>query len=386
MKVALLSDCYLPRLGGIEVQVHDLAARLRERGHEVSVFTATPGPQGERAGVVDRVDGVPVHRLALRLPFELPVNPLAPPEVRRRLPARRVRRRARAHGGGEPVRRGRRPGHDGHGAADGHDLALHARSAGARPAGGRVRRPLGRAGRGHERGLRGSRRPRCSASSARPGRCTVLPNGIDVARWAAAGGCARAARRRRRTGIRLVSAMRLAGRKRPLQLLRVVRRVRELAGAAVPLHLDVLGEGPQRGRLERYVARHGLEGVVSLPGRVAREELPRAVRRRGHLHRPRPAGVLRHRRPGGADGRAPGRRPGAAAASRSSCRTGSTGTSPPTTRRWRARVARLVARRRPARRAWPRTTGSTRRSSRGTHVVAGAEAEYERARSLAGVR
>jgi glycogen synthase len=26
VKVALLSDCYLPRLGGIEVQVHDLAA------------------------------------------------------------------------------------------------------------------------------------------------------------------------------------------------------------------------------------------------------------------------------------------------------------------------------------------------------------------------
>ena len=85
MKVALLSDCYLPRLGGIEVQVHDLAARLRDRGHEVTVFTATPGPHGERRGVVDQVDGVPVHRLALRLPFELPVNPFAPPELRRRL-------------------------------------------------------------------------------------------------------------------------------------------------------------------------------------------------------------------------------------------------------------------------------------------------------------
>ena len=32
MKVALLTDCYLPRLGGIEVQVHDLAARLRRAG------------------------------------------------------------------------------------------------------------------------------------------------------------------------------------------------------------------------------------------------------------------------------------------------------------------------------------------------------------------
>ena len=30
MKVALLSDWYLPRLGGIAGQVHDLAARLRD--------------------------------------------------------------------------------------------------------------------------------------------------------------------------------------------------------------------------------------------------------------------------------------------------------------------------------------------------------------------
>ena len=39
----MLTDCYLPRLGGIEVQVHDLSARLRAAGHEVEIFTATPG-------------------------------------------------------------------------------------------------------------------------------------------------------------------------------------------------------------------------------------------------------------------------------------------------------------------------------------------------------
>ena len=65
MKIALLSDCYLPRLGGIEVQVHDLAARLIDRGHEVVVLTATPGTHGERGGFVDDVDGVAVHRLSL---------------------------------------------------------------------------------------------------------------------------------------------------------------------------------------------------------------------------------------------------------------------------------------------------------------------------------
>ena len=78
MKVALLSDCYLPRLGGIEVQVHDLAAQLTSRGHHVEVFTATPGTHGERHGATEVVDGITVHRMALRLPWDLPVNPLAP--------------------------------------------------------------------------------------------------------------------------------------------------------------------------------------------------------------------------------------------------------------------------------------------------------------------
>ena len=35
MKVALLSDCYPPRVGGIESQVSDLAHQLAAAGHEV---------------------------------------------------------------------------------------------------------------------------------------------------------------------------------------------------------------------------------------------------------------------------------------------------------------------------------------------------------------
>ena len=50
VKVALLSDCYPPRVGGIERQVHDLAHRLAQAGHAVEVFTATTGPEGERSG------------------------------------------------------------------------------------------------------------------------------------------------------------------------------------------------------------------------------------------------------------------------------------------------------------------------------------------------
>ena len=39
VKVALLTDCYLPRLGGIEVQMHDLGRHLVAAGHEVHAFT-----------------------------------------------------------------------------------------------------------------------------------------------------------------------------------------------------------------------------------------------------------------------------------------------------------------------------------------------------------
>ena len=41
MRVALLSDCYPPRLGGIETQVRDLGRQLLAAGHEVHVYTAT---------------------------------------------------------------------------------------------------------------------------------------------------------------------------------------------------------------------------------------------------------------------------------------------------------------------------------------------------------
>ncbi|MFC6708064.1 hypothetical protein [Flexivirga alba] len=58
MKVALLSDCYPPRLGGIEAQVHGLGRALADAGHAVEVFTIAPGPVSH--------EPAPVHRLGLR--------------------------------------------------------------------------------------------------------------------------------------------------------------------------------------------------------------------------------------------------------------------------------------------------------------------------------
>lgn len=58
-----MSDCYPPRVGGIESQVRDLSIRLVAAGHEVEVFTATNGVDGQRDGTVEVVDGVTIHRL-----------------------------------------------------------------------------------------------------------------------------------------------------------------------------------------------------------------------------------------------------------------------------------------------------------------------------------
>ena len=68
LKIGLVSDCYVPRLGGIEMQVHDLARNLQLAGHDVVVITPTPGP--------DIVDGVRVHRMDVPLlPFDIPFTP-----------------------------------------------------------------------------------------------------------------------------------------------------------------------------------------------------------------------------------------------------------------------------------------------------------------------
>ena len=262
MKVALLSDCYLPRLGGIEVQVHDLARHLRDAGHEVEAFTATRAASGERK-VTEVIDGIPVHRLAIPLPGDLPVNPFAPPELRRRL----------VEGGFDVA-------HVHMGvvspfAMDATRVTLglgmptavtwHCVLAWVAPA----VRTLGYVGRWARRGAALSAVSDVGAEPLRamvPGvPVSVLPNGIDVERWVSVD-------KKPHDSVRAVTAMRLAVRKRPVELLEVMRQARALA-PGVDLHLEVLGEGSQRGRMEKWVDQHGAHDWVSLPGRLSRDEL-----------------------------------------------------------------------------------------------------------------
>ena len=261
MKVALLSDCYLPRLGGIEVQVHDLAAQLTSRGHHVEVFTATPGTHGERHGATEVVDGITVHRMALRLPWDLPVNPLAPLTMRDRLATFDV-----AHV------------HMGVVSPFAVDAAFLTRRIGLPTAMtwhcmldrfASVVSGLGVVRRWAAGGMAMSAVSDVAAAPLRrvlgdAGEVSVLPNGIDVGVWRPRGP-------RPDDGVvRFVTAMRLARRKRPVPLMRVMRQVRAQVPAERQIAVEVLGDGPDRGSVERYLAEHGMTSWVSLPGRVPR--------------------------------------------------------------------------------------------------------------------
>lgn len=264
VKVALLSDCYLPRLGGIEVQTHDLARHLLAAGHEVEVFTATRGAAGEMHGAVTVVDGVPVHRLAARLPWELPVNPWAPPELRRRLGDGGFDVAHVQTGVVSPFAWDSTRVTVGLGLPTA--MTWHCMLAGVAPVFDLARFVR----RWASRGVAMSAVSDVAAQPLRrlvgPKRSVgVLPNGIDVARWATTPA------QRAPGPLRLVTAMRLAARKRPAALVELVAEAERHAGAG-SVSLTVLGDGPDRRKVESLVRRRGLDWV-SLPGRVSRDEL-----------------------------------------------------------------------------------------------------------------
>lgn len=83
MRIVLISDCFSPRVGGIETHVEQLANALCRAGHEVRVVTAT---RAVPPALTDSLStGYEVFRLSIPLPFDLPVNPFAVSALRRHL-------------------------------------------------------------------------------------------------------------------------------------------------------------------------------------------------------------------------------------------------------------------------------------------------------------
>jgi glycosyltransferase involved in cell wall biosynthesis len=250
VRIALVSDVYLPRLGGIEMHVHDLAVQLRRAGHSVTVFTITDSPS--------RVNQIPVVRLPA-----LGGLPMATESLRQGLvfgnydvvhahtslfsplawSATRI-----AAAAGLPV-----------------IITMH-----SLPAAGGVVMPrmLATLDRGFGPKVQWTAVSEVVARSLRqalPGRTVeVLHNGIDPTPWRQP--------ERRDHVLTVVSTMRLARRKRPAALLRTLQDIRNQLPDDIPLRAVVVGSGPQAAALTRAVRRRGMHWV-ELPGRLTRYEI-----------------------------------------------------------------------------------------------------------------
>jgi glycosyltransferase involved in cell wall biosynthesis len=264
MKVAIVCDWYLPRIGGLELHIRDLARELNARGHEAHLVTSTPADQAAQfIGMSHRAreaDAFPVHRLDVRL---IPgLNIVGPGAV---APLEALLRREKFD------------------VVHAHTLLSSLAHAGCY-----VAQKLGLPSLVTEHsvlrdwGVRGLRTlDRIKRWSAWPtlltavssyvaedvraasGRaeCLVLPNGIDLAEWDGS--------RSRPEELRVVSVMRMTRRKRPVDIVRAARRVIDRLGNLpqdkMPQFM-IVGDGPEKRAAEREIDRLNLRAHVELTG------------------------------------------------------------------------------------------------------------------------
>ncbi|HQR25979.1 MAG TPA: glycosyltransferase [Nocardioides sp.] len=246
-RIAHVTDVFLPRLGGIETHVDDLVRHQRALGLDAEVLTPTQATEPD-PGWVRRVTAVGARRRVTDYDVvHVHLSIWSPYGVA-------VARAAMA--AGVPTL-----------------ITVHSMWAGA---GGILRLAAlaslrrwpvawsavsGAAAESFRRSLRGTE-------------VAVLPNAVDVASWRrpAIAARARVAREPTDPQVTLVTTMRLARRKRPVQLLRMFAEARRLTPGQ-DVRLVIVGDGPLRGRLERHVRRLGLDQHVRITGRIPRHQV-----------------------------------------------------------------------------------------------------------------
>lgn len=265
MRIAHVSDFYLPRLGGIETHVAELAELQRSRGHEVHVVTSTPG----RASAGNRR----VHRVTDALPRPRALHPLAVREgllTLRELDVDVVH----AHLGvasplafflaRDAARRGTAT-----------TVTVHSMWAGVAP----IMTAMDALGGWSSLPIVWSAVSGAAADTVRrhlpPDRpIRILSNGIDQDRW-------RSPAPPEPSGeLVLASVMRLARRKRPLALLRIVHGAQQALdrlGDPTRLRLLVAGDGPRLTAMESHLRRTATTDTVTLLGRLERDEVHRLL-------------------------------------------------------------------------------------------------------------
>ena len=264
MRIAIATDWFPPRRGGIESQLFQLATALGNRGHEVDVVTSTPGAtRGESFGVR-------VLPTVFLLGSQVAISPAILGELRRTL-------------------------------REGYDV-IHAHVSVVSPVGyaaAAVTRALDlpvvvtfHSVLRHKRlllraidalaGLSTSAVTWTAVSTmvaeqvrtSLPGsEVGVLPNGIDVGFWRSGSAQPTTAADQR---VEFVSTMRLHRKKRPRQLMTAFAWAAKRAGR--PARLRIIGDGPEAERLRRDIRPLGLDrdqSRVDLLGWLTADEIRR---------------------------------------------------------------------------------------------------------------
>lgn len=261
VRIAHVSDCYLPRTGGIETQVRALALQQAAAGHDVRIITATGGSAEVFAGT-EIVDGLTVHRVAAHIPAGLPIHPRTYREVSAVLVADPVDV-VHVHAGvispfaWGAIRAARDASlptlvtvHCIWGPVAERAFALSDRAWGWSSWGIQLSAVSGVAAARIEK----------SVPASQP--VLVIPNGITPDDWVLT-------RAPRIDGVvRIASVMRIAPRKRVIPLLRMFQRAQRMLGESSRLELTIIGDGSERARAERFAKRHGL--AVRFAGRLDR--------------------------------------------------------------------------------------------------------------------
>jgi glycosyltransferase involved in cell wall biosynthesis len=267
MRILHVSDCFLPRMGGIERQVNDLAHHQHAAGHEVEILTSVAGAPA------DGDSTIPVHRLA-----SAHGKPRGTILYRTWLSGRRVART----GDYDVV----------HVHASSWSPMAFATARSAARAGipvvvtlhsmwGRIwplyalanrvlgwnRLPIVWTAVSSAATADLARHLRAGGHGGRREPVEVLPNAVDGDAWRI-DPLPRAGHR-----VVIASVMRLAMRKRPRQYLRMLRRVRRLVPSDIALEVIIIGDGPRRAGLERYLAKHDMTDWVTLTGRATHEQI-----------------------------------------------------------------------------------------------------------------
>jgi glycosyltransferase involved in cell wall biosynthesis len=246
MRIAHVTDCYLPRMGGIERQVEGLTRTQLAAGHDVEIITSVapgradsvvpvlgPSRLGGRPGTIQYQATFRGRRAVLAGNYDLvhlhasTCSPLSylTADATHRAGIPTVVTVHSLWSWAVPI-------------FHGFDLALDWR-----------RWPLTWTAVSDAAAL-------ALADVLRPGTpISVLPNGVRPELWQ----CQRRPREENR--VVLVSVMRLAGRKRPMQLLAMLRAVRAQLPPELRIELKIVGDGPKRAAMLAYLRRHRMDWV-----------------------------------------------------------------------------------------------------------------------------